>query len=165
MLIKSGMTNGAAETYDKLTDLLKVFDDKVADGTRALAGVADAGMMQSWRLTVKGPVAVRESQSVCVPGLHTESPDPSSWSAVGVPAPSQRTRARFVRPDGRRAGLTGGNASAVACRSAVRTASTAASFSESVFALSRSGAAFEVPKSGLRDRPPSPDAGPLCVGS
>jgi uncharacterized damage-inducible protein DinB len=37
-------------------DLLKAFDDKVADGTRILAGVADTDLVQPWRLKVMGRV-------------------------------------------------------------------------------------------------------------
>jgi len=37
-----------------VADLLKAFDDKVADCRHVLAGVADADMMQPWRLTIAG---------------------------------------------------------------------------------------------------------------
>lgn len=37
-----------------VVDLLKTFDDKVADCKQVLAGVADADMMQPWRLKVMG---------------------------------------------------------------------------------------------------------------
>ncbi|MBK5296785.1 MAG: DinB family protein [Vicinamibacteria bacterium] len=37
-------------------DLLKAFDDKVAEGTRVLAEVVDADLMRPWRLKVMGRV-------------------------------------------------------------------------------------------------------------
>lgn len=39
-----------------VADLLKTFDDKVSDGKQALAGVADADLMQPWRLKMMGRV-------------------------------------------------------------------------------------------------------------
>ena len=39
-----------------VADLLKTFDDNVADGKQALAGVADADLMQPWRLKMRGRV-------------------------------------------------------------------------------------------------------------
>lgn len=39
-----------------VADLLKAFDDKVAGGKHALAGVADADLMQPWRLKIMGRV-------------------------------------------------------------------------------------------------------------
>jgi uncharacterized damage-inducible protein DinB len=37
-----------------VADLLKTFDDNVANGKQALAGVADANLMQAWRLKLMG---------------------------------------------------------------------------------------------------------------
>jgi uncharacterized damage-inducible protein DinB len=39
-----------------VADLLATFDERVAEGTRALAGVADADMMTPWRLKMMGRV-------------------------------------------------------------------------------------------------------------
>lgn len=39
-----------------VADLLKTFDDKVAAGKQALSSVADADLMQPWRLKVMGRV-------------------------------------------------------------------------------------------------------------
>jgi uncharacterized damage-inducible protein DinB len=41
-------------TATSVADLLKTFDDKVADGQRALAGAADGDVMRPWRLKIMG---------------------------------------------------------------------------------------------------------------
>lgn len=46
------------ESYraESVTDLIKTFDEKVADGTRVLAGVTDSDLAQPWRLKIGGRV-------------------------------------------------------------------------------------------------------------
>jgi uncharacterized damage-inducible protein DinB len=48
----------ASKPYEaaSVKDLLKTFDDKVAECRQALAGVADADLTQPWRLKMKGRV-------------------------------------------------------------------------------------------------------------
>ena len=45
-------------------DLLKAFDDKVAEGKQALAAVTDADLMRPWRLTILGKVRFEKPKAV-----------------------------------------------------------------------------------------------------
>jgi uncharacterized damage-inducible protein DinB len=47
-----------------VADLLKTFDDNVAKGRQALAGAADATLMQPWRLKVMGRVRFERTKAV-----------------------------------------------------------------------------------------------------
>jgi uncharacterized damage-inducible protein DinB len=46
-----------------VADLLKTFDDKVARGTHALAGVADGDLARPWRLKMMGKVRFEKPKS------------------------------------------------------------------------------------------------------
>ncbi len=54
------------KTYEaaSVADLLKVFDQKVADGTRLLSSAADADLTQPWRFKVKGRVRFERPRAV-----------------------------------------------------------------------------------------------------
>lgn len=45
-------------------DLLRAFDDKVAAGNQALAGVADADLMQPWRFKIMGKVRFEKPRAM-----------------------------------------------------------------------------------------------------
>jgi uncharacterized damage-inducible protein DinB len=46
-----------------VADLLKTFDQKVAEGTRALAGAAEADLDQPWRMKMRGRVRFEKSKA------------------------------------------------------------------------------------------------------
>ena len=48
-----------------VSDLLKSFDEKVAEGTRVLAEASDKDLVRPWRLKVMGRVRVEKPKAAC----------------------------------------------------------------------------------------------------